>query len=384
MNKNTRIPPKRKTPRFKNLPPTIPFVPDAADTLPEILAKMTRTSFQGRNLGRAYQAWADAQKEATTIMFGLSGAMTAGGMRSLVVYLIENRMIDGIVSTGANLFHDIYESLGHPHYMGSPAADDMELFQKRLDRVFDTYADEVEFRKLDWYLGHFMQEVARDRRLGTREFFELLADRLEPHKVSEGIVTAARKAGVPLYSPAIADSSYGIAAAEVGFPLGHIPQIDVMTDVVETGEIALYSKSTSVIYVGGGTPKNFINQAALTASGWIMNDLPGHRFAIQFTADAPHWGGLSGCTFQEAQSWGKVSEAARMVTVHVDATIALPIVVSALAQDRARGFKRKLVPDMKKLYGKQPPSDKPQEHFGVDPRAERLDYEALQHKVTKK
>ena len=168
MSKHTKTPPKRKTPRIRNLQPTLPFKPEAGDTLPEILAKMSRTSFQGRNLGRAYQAWADAQKEPTTIMFGLSGAMTAGGMRRLVVHLIEHRMIDGIVSTGANLFHDIYESLGHPHYMGSPAADDMKLFRQRLDRVFDTYADEVEFRKLDWYLGHFMQEVARDRRMGTR------------------------------------------------------------------------------------------------------------------------------------------------------------------------------------------------------------------------
>jgi deoxyhypusine synthase len=379
MSKHTRIPPKRKSPRVKSLQPTVPFQPEAGDSLPEILAKMSRTSFQGRNLGRAYQAWADAQKEATTIMFGLSGAMTAGGMRRLVVHLIRERMIDGIVSTGANLFHDIYESLGHPHYMGSPAADDMKLFRQRLDRVFDTYADEVEFRKLDWYLGHFMQDVAKDRRLGTREFFQLLADRLEPHKVDDGIVTAARKAGVPVYSPAIADSSYGIADAEVGFPLGHIPQIDVMTDVVETAEIALYSKSTSVVYVGGGTPKNFINQAALTASGWIMHDLPGHLFAIQFTADAPHWGGLSGCTFQEAQSWGKISETARMVTVHVDATIALPIVVSALAQDRARGFKRRHIPDMTKLYGRKPPTDRPQEHYVVDPHSQRLDYESLQH-----
>jgi deoxyhypusine synthase len=384
MKKSTPPPPKRKFPRLKNLKPTDPFQPAAGDSVADVLEKMSRTSFQGRNLGRAYLAWRDALREPTTIMFGLSGAMTAGGMRRVVVHLIENRLIDGIVSTGANLFHDVYETLGHPHYIGSPAADDMKLFRQRLDRVFDTYADEVEFRKLDWYLGHFMQEVAGDRRMGTREFFELLADRLEPHKVDEGIVTAARRANIPVYSPAIADSSYGIAAAEVGFPLGRIPQIDVVIDVVETAEIALYSKSTSVVYVGGGTPKNFINQAALTASGWIMHDLPGHRFAIQFTADAPHWGGLSGCTFQEAQSWGKISENARMVTVHIDATIALPIVVTALAQDLARGHRRSHVPDMKQLYGRKPPTDRPQEHHVVDPHSERLDYESLQKLETPK
>jgi len=381
MSKKPLNPPKRNKPRFTRIPPTEPFEVNPKDDLPAVLDKLTKISFQGRNLGKAYQAWADALRDDTTIMFGLSGAMTPGGMRKLIVHLIENRMIDCLVSTGANLFHDIYESLGHPHYIGSADADDMELFHKRLDRVFDTYADEVQFRKLDWYIGHFMLEVASERRMGTREFFELLADRLEPHIVEDGIVTAARKAGVPLYSPAIADSSYGIAAAEVCFPLQTMPQIDVMTDVVETAEIALRSKSTSVIYIGGGTPKNFINQAELTASGWIMRDLPGHKYAIQFTTDAPHWGGLSGCTFSEAQSWGKIAERAKMATVHVDATIALPIVVTALAKDMKKGLKRKHIPNMKKMYGQPPPTSKPQRHYIVDPECERLDFESLQEQA---
>jgi deoxyhypusine synthase len=384
MKKAALLPPRTDKPRFPKLPPTVPFEVDPKDDLPAILDKLTRVSFQGRNLGRAYQAWADALQDKTTIMFGLSGAMSAGGMRNVIVHMIQNRFIDCLVSTGANLFHDIYESLGHPHYMGTESADDVELFRKRLDRVFDTYADEVQFRKLDWYLGHFMQEVAADRRMGTREFFQLLADRLEPHIVSDGIVTAARKAGVPIYCPAIADSSYGIAAAEVGFPLGLIPQIDVMTDVVETGEIALHSQASTVIYVGGGTPKNFTNQTELTASGWIQHDLPGHKYAIQFTTDAPHWGGLSGCTFQEAQSWGKIAERARMVTVHVDATIALPIVVSALAKDAAKGKKRKYIPDMTKMYGQKPPTTQPQKHYVVDPEAQRLDFETLKKTRAKK
>jgi len=334
---------------------------------------MTRTSFQGRNLGAAFEAWRDALGTETTILFGLSGAMTAGGMRNVLVYLIENRLIDGLVSTGANLFHDVYESLGHPHYIGTAHTDDMELYRNRLDRVFDTYADEVQFRKLDWYLGHFMQEVATERPIGTREFFQLLADRLEPHKVSEGIVTAARRHGVPIYCPAFADSSYGIAAAEIGFPLEQLPRIDVIRDVVETAEIALYSKSTSVVYTGGGTPKNFINQSSLTAEGWVMDELPGHEFAIQFTADAPHWGGLSGCTFSEAQSWGKIAERARMVTVHVDATIALPIVVTGLAQWLKLGHKRVSIPDMKSMYGRKPPTAEVVYDHVVDPDCQALE-----------
>jgi hypothetical protein len=104
-----------------------------------------------------------------------------------------------------------------------------------------------------------------------------------------------------------------------------------------------------------------------------MDELPGHTFAIQFTTDAPHWGGLSGCTFQEAQSWGKVSERARMVTVHVDATIALPIVVTALAQDVRKGRTREHVPDMSKLYGQEPPVEGARYEYVVDPESQRLD-----------
>ena len=373
MSDHKHVPPTSTKPRISHLDPTVPLKIEPSDSLPDLLHKMTRTSFQGRNLGSAFEAWRDALGTETTILLGLSGAMTAGGMRNVLVYLIENRLIDGLVSTGANLFHDVYESLGHPHYIGTAHADDMELYRNRLDRVFDTYADEVQFRKLDWYLGHFMQEVATERPIGTREFFQLLADRLEPHKVSEGIVTAARRHGVPIYCPAFADSSYGIAAAEIGFPLEQLPRIDVIRDVVETAEIALYSKSTSVVYTGGGTPKNFINQSSLTAEGWVMGGLPGHEFAIQFTADAPHWGGLSGCTFSEAQSWGKIAERARMVTVHVDATIALPIVVTGLAQWLKSGHKRVSIPDMKSMYGRKPPTSELVYDHVVDPDCQALE-----------
>jgi deoxyhypusine synthase len=178
---------------------------------------------------------------------------------------------------------------------------------------------------------------------------------------------------VPLYCPAIADSSFGIAAAEVGFPVNRLPQIDVVRDVVETAEIAYFSKSTSVVYTGGGTPKNFINQSSLTAEGWMLEEMPGHEFAIQFTTDAPHWGGLSGCTFTEAQSWGKISERARMVTVHVDATIALPLIATALSQWLADGHRRKSVPDMSKLYGQPPITTELLYDNVVDPESQKLE-----------
>ena len=107
---------------------------------------------------------------------------------------------------------------------------------------------------------------------------------------------------------------------------------DIVQDVIETTQIACEAKATGVVYVGGGTPKNFIQQTEV-ADYIFGRNLTGHSYALQITADAPHWGGLSGCTFEEAQSWVKVDPQAKMATIYSDATIALPLLVSALAEE---------------------------------------------------
>ena len=140
-----------------------------------------------------------------------------------------------------------------------------------------------------------------------------------------------------MYCPAIGDSSIGIGLAIKPEEDNFI--FDVIGDVKETALIAANANKTGVIYIGGGTPKNFIQQTSVTAA--VMGkDVSGHEYAVQITTDAPHWGGLSGCTFEEAQSWGKIAKKAKMVTVHCDSTIALPIIVTALAK-KVKGLKRK-------------------------------------------
>ena len=152
-------------------------------------------------------------------------------------------------------------------------------------------------------------------------------------KGEEGILTTAARLDIPVYCPAIGDSSIGIALAEIG----HKILFDVIGDVEETAKHAA-GKQTMVIYIGGGTPKNFIQQTEVTNMMHNRN-APGHRYAIQFVVDPPHWGGLSGCTFEEAVSWGKIAIDARSVTVVCDATIALPIVTAAVLT-RRKGKKR--------------------------------------------
>jgi len=263
---------------------------------------------------------------------GMSGAMVPAGMRRLVVYLIQNRLIDCLVSTGANFFHDIHETLGRHHFQSSPAVDDVVLQKNLIDRMYDTLADEEEFRQADEMIGEFAARLDQTRPYTTREFLYLLGEEISKRAREDGIVTAAYKARVPLYCPAVGDSSIGIGIAENRHLGKNRLVFDVVGDVLETARLAADSPATAVIYFGGGTPKNFVNQTEVTAT-FTRHSHQGHRYALQVVTDAPHWGGLSGCTFAESQSWGKIAHDAKMVDVYCDSTIAMPLLVTALSED---------------------------------------------------
>src|ERR1700730_14941561 len=311
--------------------PTQPFEPVGATSAAEVLERMQQTAFQGKNLGIAFDVWKKMLADDCTIMMGMSGAMVPAGMRRLVVRMIENRLIDCLVSTGANFFHDLHETLGNYHYQGSPAIDDVLLAENLIDRMYDVLADEAKFREHDQWIGRFAASLDQSRPYTTREFLYLLGLELGKHCKEDGIVSAAAKARIPLYCPAVADSSIGIGIAANRYAGGNQFTFDVIGDVVETARIVADSLATGVIYFGGGTPKNFVQRTAVTAM-MLKSAVTGHKYAVQCVTDAPHWGGLSGCTFEEAQSWGKIAKDASMVTCHSDSTIAMPILVSAIME----------------------------------------------------
>ncbi|MCK4738846.1 MAG: deoxyhypusine synthase [Deltaproteobacteria bacterium] len=303
----------------------------------DLIRRMGDTAFQGKNLSLAVDVWEDMLRDKKSLVFfGLAGAMVPAGMREVLVHLLKHRYIDCLVSTGANLFHDIHETLGWSHWKGSHMADDNELREAGVDRMYDVYAFEEEFNTTDEYIYNFAKSLDV-RPYTTREFFSLMGKDLSKRKKKEGIVSAAYKYGVPIYSPAVADSSIGIALALMDGKDNFI--FDLIGDVKETAHLASKAGTSGVIFVGGGTPKNFIQQSEVTAS-MMCKRSPGHKYALQITADSPHWGGLSGCTFEEAQSWGKIAKKSKRVTVNSDTTIALPLIVSALTERLAR-FKRK-------------------------------------------
>jgi deoxyhypusine synthase len=331
------------TDKFKLIPTNPIEVKKGADVA-DILRRMEKVSFQGRNLATAFRVWEKMLSGETTIFFGLAGAMVPAGMRRVISFLITNRFIDCLVSTGANLFHDIHETLGWYHYLGSPKVDDEFLHEQGIDRIYDTFARENEFVATDEEIGQFSAGLAQGKPITSREYFSRLGEHLVKNGKEKGIVSSAYSAGVPIYCPAIGDSSIGIRLALNRLQKKLDIVFDVIKDVMETAEIAKNSRKTGVIYIGGGTPKNFIQQTEITANYMGGGPSPGHRYAVQIVADPPHWGGLSGCSFSEAVSWGKIARDADHVSVLCDATIALPLIAHALASAHPDNKKKRNFP----------------------------------------
>jgi deoxyhypusine synthase len=276
---------------------------------------------------------------ACVIFIGLSGAMIPGGMRRVIRDMIEMKLIDVIVSTGANIFHDIFESFGYRHYVGSEEGDDDALRRNRIVRVYDALMDDHEINRVIHLLSIVPEEL-EERVVSSRRYMEVLGSRL---KDEASILHTASQYGVPIFVPALSDSSIGI-----GLTFLHAQKkvtseglvIDQIRDSFEIAQLKKMSPVTGAIYIGGGVPKNYIQQLG-PVSELLFREESGHRYAFQVTTDDPKWGGLSGCTFEEAKSWGKIEKESVYAAVYMDATIALPLLVGAILQEGKVCQKRK-------------------------------------------
>jgi deoxyhypusine synthase len=301
----------------------------------DLVRDMGNMGFQGGQLGASLRVWERMLDAEATVFLGLAGAMVPAGLGEFIAYLLRERMVDCLVSTGANLFHDLCEGLGIVHYQGSACADDAYLNKCKIDRIYDVFVSELDLHKVDLHIASFVKRLSTDRRYSSRELMYMLGEGLP----ETTILGAAHKANVPVFVPALGDSSIGIGLV-IAYREGHKVMIDQIKDVDEITQIVERSNQTGVVYIGGGVPKNFIQQTEVIAE-LIGVYSGGHSYALQYTTDVPHWGGLSGCTFEEAVSWGKVKREASKVQVFSDATITVPLVVQAL---RASGKRRKSVP----------------------------------------
>jgi deoxyhypusine synthase len=280
-------------------------------------------------------------RQRPTIFLGLAGSLIAAGMRQVIVDLIEKNMVDVVVSTGAIISQDFYQVRGGRHFHGDVNADDKELRDLYIDRLYDTFIDEEKYWQTDLAVSRFADGLASTL-LSSRGFLAKLAQAARRDRGS--ILGACARHGVPLFVPALNDSSIGIGLTEHYHRFraaGKEPfQISSIRDNYELTQIVVKSKATAAIYVSGGVPKNFINDSIVMS--YIFGiDTGGHKYALQITTDAPHWGGLGGSTLSEATSWGKVSKKATHAMAFVETSVALPMLYGyALQKGAARGRKR--------------------------------------------
>ncbi len=317
----------------------------------KLLEDMAETGFQGKRLGEAARIWSEmVQQKDLTIFMGYSGSLSTTGQWKLVRWLIENRFIDVLVSTGANISEDIMEAMGNRYYQGTWLANDEELLEAKIDRFYDIYADEYEYRELEGLIRKFASTLDPKGVYSTREFLNMFGE-YQWKKGVKSITATAWKYGVPVYSPGLIDSGYGVALSLLKREEGKLIRLDQTKDMEELGQIAEKTKKTGVVYIGGGVPKDTIQLATIIKSlSEGGEEATPHEYAIQITTDSPQWGGLSGCTLEEAISWGKIAPDSTRSVVYCDATIALPLITQAMSE---RVTMRTDPPDLKWVFGKK-------------------------------
>jgi deoxyhypusine synthase len=325
------------------------------------IRRLIDEGFQAFNAGRlseACQIFAEkilAPENDTTIGLTIAGALTPAGLGGCVVEMMERGLVDFVISTGANLYHDLHYALNFTLTRGSPFLDDVELFEEGVIRIYDVLLPATVLLETDAYIRDFIVRSGLDEPVATSEFhYRLGRDLLQRFPGCEGhsVVARAALAGVPIYTSSPGDSSIGMNIAYHELMNGSRLMIDPNKDVNEVCAIVLAGKRNGCVILGGGSPKNFYLQAQPTL--WEVYGIPkgGNEYFIQITTDQVVWGGLSGATPSEAVSWGKVNPGvlADTVVVYCDSTIAFPLFCEyAVGSPNGRRPRRELVHQREKL-----------------------------------
>lgn len=263
-----------------------------------------------------------------TIFLTLAGSTSAGGCMQVYVDMVKNKMVDAIIATGASIVDmDFFEALGFKHYKGSPNANDKELRDHYIDRIYDTYIDEDELQVCD----NTIKKIADGLKPGpysSREFIREMGRYLTRHsKKKDSLVQVCFENNVPIFCPAFTDSSagFGLVKHQWDNPKKHIT-IDSVKDFLELTKIKMKAKTSGLFMIGGGVPKNFIQDTVICAE-MLGVDVPMHQYAVQITVADPRDGACSSSTLKEASSWGKVETVYEQM-VYAEATSVLPLITS--------------------------------------------------------
>ena len=295
----------------------------------KIIDSMEKMSFTSRDTARASGIFNEmlSDKNCTTFLT-LAGSTSAAGCMQIYSDMIKYNMIDVIVATGASIIDmDFFEALGFRHYQGSQFQDDTQLRENYIDRIYDTYIDEKDLQACDKTICEIANSL-EPRSYTSREFIKEIGKYLKINAKKKGsLIEIAYDNNVPIFCPAFTDSSagFGLVMHQEKNPKKHIT-IDSIREFRELTEIKIQSKSSGLLMIGGGVPKNFVQDTVVCAE-LLGKEVDMHKYAIQITVADARDGACSSSTLKEASSWGKV-DISKEQMVFAEATSVLPLIVS--------------------------------------------------------
>ena len=295
----------------------------------KIIASMGKMSFVSRETANAAKIYNQMIKDKDcTIFLTLAGSTSAAGCMHIYRDMVKYNMVDAIVATGASIIDmDFFEALGFKHYQGSQFQDDTELRKNYIDRIYDTYIDEDELQICDKKICEIADGLD-PRNYTSREFIHEMGKYLKKNSIKKGsLIETAFDHNVPIFCPAFTDSSagFGLVIHQEKNPKKHIT-IDSIREFRELTEIKIKSKSSGLFMIGGGVPKNFIQDTVICAE-LLGKEVEMHKYAVQITVADSRDGACSSSTLKEASSWGKV-DVTKEQMVFAEATSVLPLIAS--------------------------------------------------------
>ena len=295
----------------------------------KIIDSMSKMSFASRDTAKAAEIYNEMlQEKNCTIFLTLAGSTSAAGCMHIYRDMVKYNMVDAIVATGASIIDmDLFEALGFKHYQGSQFQDDAELRKNYIDRIYDTYIDEDELQKCDKIICEIADNLD-PKSYTSREFIHEIGKYLKSNAKKKGsLIETAHDNNVPIFCPAFTDSSagFGLVMHQEKKPKKHIT-IDSVREFRELTEIKIRSKKSGLFMIGGGVPKNFIQDTVICAE-LLGKDVDMHKYAVQITVADSRDGACSSSTLKEASSWGKV-DVTKEQMVFAEATTVLPLIIS--------------------------------------------------------
>ncbi|MBD3194282.1 MAG: deoxyhypusine synthase [Candidatus Lokiarchaeota archaeon] len=309
-----------------------PLNPKNIESVEDLLTSLQSCGFQGKNLGIALEIlYKMVSNEKILTVMTLSGAMVPAGMGEIITTLLEYKLIDILISTGANIIHDLVDTFSDiGHYIGSNDVDDDDLFENRINRIYDVFLPEESYEKAELNLRELIKDLFDEKKIHITpsELFRKIGLNIK----KRSILSVAAKNKIPIFVPAFSDSEFALNLIKYSVREGYSFIIDGLKDVLNFAEIIRKSEEYGTLIVGGGVPRNWAQQVFPLLDQLDQIQTMGYNYSVRIHSAMEYDGGLSGCTISESKSWGKYSLDSRYVSVWCDATIALPILISGLLQ----------------------------------------------------